>query len=130
MSAVAPSRSEKPPRGELEEALAPKELSAEELRFSVSLDGGFKSTAELAQVEDFVGQERAVAALELGLGVAGGGFNIFVSGLAGAEKLEGLRRWVAERASRSPTPGDWVYVHNFKYPGDRKSTRLNSSHSQ
>jgi len=27
-----------------------------------------------------------------------------------------LRRWVAERASRSPTPGDWVYVHNFKYP--------------
>lgn len=116
MSAVAPSRSEKPPRGELEEALAPKELSAEELRFSVSLDGGFKSTAELAQVEDFVGQERAVAALELGLGVAGGGFNIFVSGLAGAEKLEGLRRWVAERASRSPTPGDWVYVHNFKYP--------------
>ena len=116
MSAVAPSRSEKPPRGELEEALAPKELSAEDLRFSVSLDGGFKSTAELAQVEDFVGQERAVAALELGLGVAGGGFNIFVSGLAGAEKLEGLRRWVAERASRSPTPGDWVYVHNFKYP--------------
>ena len=116
MSAVAPSRSEKPPRGELEEALAPKELSAEELRFSVSLDGGFKSTAELAQVEDFVGQERAVAPLELGLGVAGGGFNIFVSGLAGAEKLEGLRRWVAERASRSPTPGDWVYVHNFKYP--------------
>ncbi|MBI3001431.1 MAG: AAA family ATPase [Deltaproteobacteria bacterium] len=116
MSAVAPSRSEKPPRGELEEALAPKELSAEDLRFSVSLDGGFESTAELAQVEDFVGQERAVAALELGLGVAGGGFNIFVSGLAGAEKLEGLRRWVAERASRSPTPGDWVYVHNFKYP--------------
>ena len=116
MSAVAPSRSEKPPRGELEEALAPKELSAEDLRFSVSLDGGFKSTAELAQVEDFVGQERAVAALELGLGVAGGGFNIFVSGLAGAEKLEGLRRWVTERASRSPTPGDWVYVHNFKYP--------------
>ncbi|OGQ73730.1 MAG: hypothetical protein A3G40_06580 [Deltaproteobacteria bacterium RIFCSPLOWO2_12_FULL_57_22] len=100
----------------MEEALAPKELSAEDLRFSVSLDGGFKSTAELAQVEDFVGQERAVAALELGLGVAGGGFNIFVSGLAGAEKLEGLRRWVAERASRSPTPGDWVYVHNFKYP--------------
>ncbi|MBI2361557.1 MAG: AAA family ATPase [Deltaproteobacteria bacterium] len=116
MSTVAPSETEKPMRKELKEALVPKELEAEELRFSVSLDGGFTSTAELAQAREFVGQERAIAALELGLGVAGGGFNVFVSGLSGSEKLEFLRRWVAQRAAAAPTPGDRVYVHNFKHP--------------
>lgn len=115
MSPVAAPKTQKPMRKELKEALMPKELDATELRFSVSLDGGFTSTAELAQPREFVGQERAIAALELGLGVAGGGFNVFVSGLTGAEKLDFLRRWIAARASAAPTPGDWVYVHNFKH---------------
>ena len=92
------------------------ELDAKELRFAVTLDGGYTTTRELAAVQDFAGQERALAAMELGLGVIGGGFNIFVSGLAGAERLQALQRWVAERVSASPTPGDWVYVHNFQHP--------------
>jgi len=94
----------------------PRELSAEELRFSTEIVGNFASTGELTGAKDFVGQERALASLELGLGVAGSGYNIFVSGLTGAEKLETLRRWVSERAAGTPTPGDWVYVHNFKHP--------------
>ncbi len=57
-----------------------------------------------------------MASLELGIGVAGSGYNIFVSGLTGADKLDTLRRWVAERASATATPGDWVYVHDFKHP--------------
>ena len=108
---------------ELTPAEAPKErpcplreLNADELRFASKLAGDFTSTRELSRATEFVGQERALAALELGLGVGGNGYNIFVSGLAGAEKLETLRRWVAERAASSPTPGDWIYVHNFKQP--------------
>jgi len=93
-----------------------RELSAEELRFSVDLGDQFASTGELAGAKNFVGQERALAALELGLGVFGSGYNIFVSGLTGAEKLETLRRWVSERAAGAPTPGDWIYVHNFILP--------------
>src|SRR5512142_174105 len=93
-----------------------RELSAADLRFSVELESGFTSTRELAGAKEFAGQERALAALELGLGVTAGGYNIFVSGLAGAEKLEKLGRWVAERAKASATPGDWHSVHNFKRP--------------
>jgi ATP-dependent Lon protease len=93
-----------------------RELSAEELRFSVQLDDKFFSTGELAGAKSFVGQERALAALELGLGVFASGYNIFVSGLTGAEKLETLRRWMSERAAGAPTPGDWIYVHNFLHP--------------
>jgi len=95
---------------------SPRELSAEELRFSTKLARKFSSTRELSGTKEFVGQERALAALELGVGVAGSGYNIFVSGLTGAEKLETLRRWVTERATVTATPGDWVYVHNFKRP--------------
>jgi hypothetical protein len=60
-----------------------------------------------------MGQERAQAALELGVDLASSGFHIFVSGLSGTEKLETLRAWVAKRVAQLPTPGDWVYVHNF-----------------
>jgi AAA domain len=58
-----------------------RELSAEELRFSTKIDCTFVSTQELSRAKEFVGQERALAALELGLGVPGAGYNIFVSGL-------------------------------------------------
>ncbi len=97
-------------------AANPRELSAEELRFTTKLTGTFTSTRDLTGTKEFAGQERAFAALELGLGVAAGGYNIFVSGLTGSDKLENLCRWVAERAKVSTTPGDWVYVHNFKRP--------------
>ena len=70
----------------------PRELSAEELRFSTKIGHHFGSTRELAGAKDFVGQERALASLELGIGIAGSGYNIFVSGLTGADKLLTLRR--------------------------------------
>jgi ATP-dependent Lon protease len=93
-----------------------RELTAGELRFASKLPSDFTSTRDLSRATEFVGQERALAAFELGLGVAGSGYNIFVSGLTGADKLETVRRWVAQRAASSPSPGDWVYVHNFKQP--------------
>lgn len=116
MSEVTAAKPEQEKGKELKEAKVARELTAKELRFAVTLDSGFTTTQELTLAQDFAGQERALAALELGLGVAGGGFNIFVSGLAGAEKLQALQQWVAQRASASPTPGDWVYVHNFQRP--------------
>jgi predicted ATP-dependent protease len=99
-----------------ESTVLPRELSAEELRFSTTIDRKFASTRELTGAKEFFGQERALAALELGLGVSASGYNIFVSGLTGAEKLETLRDWVAQHAVKASTPGDWVYVHNFKHP--------------
>ncbi len=97
--------------------LSPTELSAEELRFRVSFPDTFQTTADLAPpAHDLVGQERAQAALELGLGISAGGFHMFVSGMAGAHKLIVLHNWIAQQARHAPTPGDWVYVHNFANP--------------
>ncbi|HXG52431.1 MAG TPA: ATP-binding protein [candidate division Zixibacteria bacterium] len=102
----------------------PRELTAEELRFVADMKLDFASTSEMGPAAAFVGQDRALAALELGLGVSATGYNIFVSGLAGADKLEPLKRWVAERAGKAPTPGDWVYVHNFKQPDEPRAIYL------
>lgn len=93
-----------------------RELRGSDLHFTVALDGGFSTTQELTAAHDFVGQERAVAALELGLGMRGPGFHLFIHGLTGANKLQTLRDWITQRVSAAPTPGDWVYVHNFKHP--------------
>lgn len=108
----------------LKAANPPRELTAEELRFRVAFDTSVVATDEIIPQEDFAGQERARAALELGLGVAGAGYNVFVSGLSGAEKLQALQQWVARRVAAAPTPGDWVYVHNFKRPDSPRAIYL------
>jgi lon-related putative ATP-dependent protease len=100
------------------------ELTAEEIRFRPALDSDFQTTENLAPGHDFIGQERARAALELGLGIASSGFNIFVSGLTGADKLEALQHWVARQAAQVATPGDWVYVHNFTHPDEPQAITL------
>ena len=68
----------------LQRAALPLELSAEQLHFRPALTLDFQTTKELEPLRDFAGQERARAALEIGLGVASRGFNIFVSGLSRA----------------------------------------------
>jgi predicted ATP-dependent protease len=118
------SRNELMPSTNHQVVRSARELSAEELRFPIDIVCKFTSTDELTDAKDFVGQERALASLELGLGVAGSGYNIFVSGLTGVEKLETLRRWVRERAGATSTPGDWVYVHNFKHPDAPRAIHL------
>jgi predicted ATP-dependent protease len=109
----------------------PRELNAATLRFVTGLAGKFLSTRELTESgREFIGQERALAALELGLGVGEPGYNIFVSGLTGANKLETLRRWLAERVSSNITPGDWVYVHNFNQPDAPRAIYLKAGHGR
>ena len=44
----------------------------------------FTTTADLEPLTTMVGQERAVQALHMGLGIPQQGYNIFVSGLAGS----------------------------------------------
>lgn len=46
----------------------------------------FTCTAEMTPLEDFIGQDRAIRAIQFGLGVNKPGFNIFVTGLTGTGK--------------------------------------------
>jgi hypothetical protein len=102
----------------------PTELRAADLRFQLPASASFQTTAELSAGNNFIGQEWAEAALELGLGILSRGFHLFVSGLTGADKLDALQSWVAQHASQAPTPDDWVYVHNFAHPDAPRAIAL------
>jgi ATP-dependent Lon protease len=114
----------------LQSAATPVELTAEQLRFQVATVPDFRTTAELEPGHDFIGQERARSALELGLGISGSGFHLFVSGLTGAEKLETLQQWIVQHVAQRPTPGDWVYVHNFSHPDEPHAIPLAAGHGR
>jgi|GEM_PF-5833658 len=88
-------------------AVPATELTAEQLRFRVAATVDFRTTEKLSTSHEFVGQKRARPALDLGAGIPNSGYNIFVSGLTGAEHLTALRNWVVQRATQLPTPGDW-----------------------
>ncbi|HEX2956476.1 MAG TPA: Lon-like protease helical domain-containing protein [Chitinispirillaceae bacterium] len=73
----------------------------------------FNSTAELESLEDIIGQDRAVRALELGLGINDTGYNIYMAGSSGMGKKALGKRMVIQKAKDDPTPDDWIYVNNF-----------------
>src|SRR5512146_534298 len=84
----------------------------------------FKTTDALPLVDDIIGQPRALRAIDFGLDVRGPGFNIFVLGYGGTGRMTTAERALTEHAAAQPTPGDWVYVHNFKDPLRPRAMRL------
>ncbi|HEY8506046.1 MAG TPA: ATP-binding protein [Gemmataceae bacterium] len=105
------------------------ELRPDELGPEIDPAGlGFRTTDELEPLEEVVGQERALRALEFGLGVRHRGYNVYVSGMTGTGRKELLQRLLEARAAGEPTPDDWVYVHNFDEPDRPLALRLPSGH--
>lgn len=105
------------PEQALQHASPVEELSAEETDSTVDMEVlTFATTAELEPLEEIVGQSRAMAALEVGLGIRQQGYNIFASGLTGTGRMETIRQSLQKRLDGSGRPNDWVYVHNFDVP--------------
>jgi predicted ATP-dependent protease len=80
----------------------------------------FTCTAEMTPLEDFIGQDRAIRAIQFGLGVNKPGFNIFVTGLTGTGKTSIIKAFLKKIAEErgpidadAPSPEDWCYVYNF-----------------
>ncbi|HUO05046.1 MAG TPA: AAA family ATPase [Candidatus Binataceae bacterium] len=93
------------------------ELSADQLRAPIPLDSAALERAAFdGRAEPLLGQERALDAIRLAIGIEGPGYNVFVSGLRTRHERESVMRLLAERAAGMPTPGDWVYVNNFLSP--------------
>lgn len=77
---------------------------------------GFKSTKEIEPRNDFMGQRRAKAALELALAMPHDGYNLFAVGYSGIGKRTMIKRYLANYAKTLPSPSDWCYVNNFDDP--------------
>jgi len=92
-----------------------RELSADELTAPLAAaELGFATTADIAIDGDWFGQERAIAALEMGLALRNSGYNIYVCGLHGTHREQLLASLVHDLTSDSPTPHDRVLVQNFR----------------
>lgn len=93
------------------------EVPAEKLAWRCDLSFlPFTCTADMTPLEDFIGQDRAIRAIEFGLGVNKPGFNIFVTGLTGTGKTSIIKAFLKKVTSSTaapadaPLPEDWCYV--------------------
>lgn len=92
-----------------------KELAKEDLEFHPALKASrFRTTDDIEDLTGAIGQPRAVAAIELGVGMVEDGYNIFAFGLPGTGKESLIREYLEKSAKSRPSPPDLCYVHNFE----------------
>jgi hypothetical protein len=94
---------------QLQAAAPAGELAARDTDSAVDWEAlKFQTTAEMEPLNEIIGQNRAIAALEVGLGVPERGYNIYAAGLAGTGKIETVKDMLQRRLEGSPPPDDWV----------------------
>jgi lon-related putative ATP-dependent protease len=76
----------------------------------------FRTTDELEDLTEVIGQPRAVDAVRFGMGIRHKGYNLFALGPTGTGKHALVQRYAHERAAGEPLPSDWCYVNNFRDP--------------
>jgi lon-related putative ATP-dependent protease len=103
------------------------ELPPDALRSTCSLDlFQFADTSDLDPLDEVIGQERAVQAIDFGLNMKCPGYNIFVTGIAGTGKSTIVRDIIGRFAAELPAPDDWCMVNNFKDEYCPKALRVPS----
>ena len=84
----------------------------------------FRTTAELDDLTEFIGQPRAVEAVSFGIGIRHKGYNIFALGPTGIGKRALVERYAVKQAAIEPLPPDWCYVNNFQQPHEPRMLRM------
>jgi lon-related putative ATP-dependent protease len=94
-----------------------RELTSQEVVWRCPPESlGFATTAEVKAEAEPIGQERALAALDLGLSIDAEGYNIFVVGIPGTGRSSTTLAAARRVAAQLPAPADWCYVYNFADP--------------
>ncbi|MCZ6469244.1 MAG: ATP-binding protein [Candidatus Dadabacteria bacterium] len=78
----------------------------------------FKTTEDLTPCKDYIGQKRAVEAINFGLGMEFKGYNLYLSGPPGVGKTTTIRTILSSVAKNKQSPPDWCYVFNFQDPNE------------
>jgi predicted ATP-dependent protease len=95
----------------------PVELPPAKLRWKCELSRiPFETTAQADPREGFIGQERALRALKMGVELSAPGYNVFVCGLAGTSRGGTIAHMIRELHPPTKESLDRCYVNNFKFP--------------
>jgi len=90
-------------------------LSADELRWHCDPNQfEFATTAELPPLEGTIGQDRALTAIDFGLGIHDSGFNLFILGQPGTGRSSTIKKLLKARAEARDVPDDWCYAHDLQ----------------
>ena len=96
-------------------AVGHEELPPAKLRWRCELSRiPFETTAQAELREGFIGQERALRALKMGVELSAPGYNVFVCGLAGTSRGGTIASMIEKLHPRTKQSLDRCYVNNFK----------------
>lgn len=76
----------------------------------------YDTSEEVTPLKDFIGQERAVRAMQFGLAMRAPGYNIYVAGPPGTGKSTYVQEILRQVSLSAKAPDDWVYLYNFSNP--------------
>jgi lon-related putative ATP-dependent protease len=91
---------------------------------------GFRTTDELADTPVTLGQDRAVSAIQFGIGIRHDGYNLFALGPTDGGKHAVVRQYLEQQAASEATAPDWCYVYNFEHPHRPRSISLPAGRGQ
>src|SRR6201993_196826 len=98
-------------------AVVHPELPPEKLRWRCEPSRlPFETTAQAELREGFIGQERALRALKMGVELSAPGYNVFVCGLAGTSRGGTIAQMIEDLHPATKPSMDRCYVNNFKIP--------------
>jgi len=102
-----------------------RKLSFEDINFKFP-ESVFKfdSIKSIKCENEFIGQQRALEALNFGLAIEEKGYNIFVVGPTGTGRRTSVKQILEIVAKNMPIPNDWIYVYNFDNPSEPKAISL------
>jgi predicted ATP-dependent protease len=96
-------------------------ISVEKLRSEIDPKiFDFTCTKDVAPLREFIGQERAIRAIDFGLNMVNSGYNIYVAGTSGTGKTSIVKNYIARQIKNREDQGekftiqDWCYLYNFK----------------
>lgn len=95
------------------------ELSYKDLKMTCNPSiFNFETTQELSSIQEGIGQDRGIKALEFGLQVNVKGYNLYLEGPSGVGKTMYTKNYLDKVAKKKKTPSDWCYIYNFQNPNE------------
>jgi Cdc6-like AAA superfamily ATPase len=97
--------------------IAKYEVATDELRWQCDpAVFDFDCTKDLAPLAEFIGQDRAIRAIEFGLSMNRDGYNIYVAGLTGTGKTSAVKTYIKKLIEKRQAAEqvyrleDWCYL--------------------